>query len=334
MTTTAPLPPTAAPPPLDYDPDQFRMTMGEHLEELRRRIILGLIGTAVAAGGCLFFGSQLITLFCRPLIQELRRAKLNPGFVYHELSDGFGIYIKISLICAAVIASPWIVYQLWQFVAAGLYPKERKYITKYVPLSIGLLIAGFLFVYWIVLPWTIAFFIAFSDSIPLPKESIGHAPTTMPAGGLPVFPQLDGDPPNPVPGNAWFNTTEGRLKMFLRDDKGNPELRVLLFGPNNLMSPQLSLPEYIDLVITTLLTFGLCFQLPLVVLTLVRIGIVPVATLRSARRYVYFGLAVLAATMTPGDVVTAMIALLTPLVALYELGIFLAVWNTPRPDAK
>ena len=57
----------------------------------------------------------------------------------------------------------------------------------------------------------------------------------------------------------------------------------------------------------------------------------PVAALRKARRYVYFGLAVLAATMTPGDVVTAMIALLAPLVGLYELGIFLAVWNTPKP---
>ena len=110
-------------------------------------------------------------------------------------------------------------------------------------------------------------------------------------------------------------------------DKG--DLRVIPFGPSNLLSPHLSLPEYIDLVLTTLLTFGLCFQLPLVVLTLVRIGIVPVATLRKSRRYVYFGLVVLAATMTPGDVITAMLALTLPLVLLYELGIFLAAWGPP-----
>ena len=324
MTTTAP---PAAAPPLDYDPDQYRMSMGEHLEELRRRIILGLIGVAVAAGGCLLFGDRLIDFFCRPLVTELRHKNLNPQFFYQELSDGFGVYMKISLICAAAIASPWIVYQLWQFVAAGLYPKERKYITKYVPLSIGLLLAGMVFVYTIVLPWTIAFFLTFSDSIPLPKESIGHVATNVPAGGLPVFPLLDGDPPNPVPGTAWFNVAEGRLKMFLKAG----DLRVIPFGPNNLLSPHLSLPEYIDLVLVTLVTFGLCFQLPLVVMTLAKVGIVPVATLRSARRYVYFGLAVLAATMTPGDVVTAMLALMAPLILLYELGIFLAVWNAPKP---
>ncbi len=112
---------------------------------------------------------------------------------------------------------------------------------------------------------------------------------------------------------------------------GPPELRVLPFGPNNLLSPHLSLPEYIDLVLTTLLTFGLCFQLPLVVLAVVRMGIVPVETLKTGRRYVYFGLAVLAASMTPGDVITAMLALMAPLILLYELGIFLAVWNAPKP---
>ena len=325
MTTTVP---PAAAPPLDYDPDAYRMSMGEHLEELRRRVMLGLVGVVLAGGVCLLFGDQLITLFCRPLIDEMRKANLSPQFVYHELSDGFGVYIKISLICAATIASPWIVYQLWQFVAAGLYPRERKYITKYVPLSIGLLVAAVVFVYYVVLPWTIVFFLKFSDSIPLPKESASHLATNVPAGGLPTFPVLDGDPASPAAGSAWFNLPENRLKMFL----GNGDYRVIPFGPNNLLTPQLTLPDYIDLVLTTLLTFGLCFQLPLVVLTLVRIGIVPVETLRSGRRFVYFGLVVLAATMTPGDVITAMIALTVPLILLYELGIFLAVWNQPRAD--
>ena len=326
MTTTAPDPLTADAPAPGFDPDDNRMTMGEHLDELRRRLVHALIGTAVAAAGCLFYGDQLITMFCRPLIDAMRKENLNPSFFYQELSEGFGVYLKISLICAAVIASPWIVYQLWLFVAAGLYPKERKYITKYVPLSIGLLIAGVIFVYLIVLPWTIVFFLKFSDSIPMPKETTGHVATNVPKGGLPIFPILDGDPANPVAGNAWFNLPQGRLKMFL----GNGDLRMIPFGPSNLMSPHLSLPEYIDLVLTTLLTFGLCFQLPLVVLTLVKIGIVPLASLRTGRRYVYFGLAVVAATMTPGDVITAMVALMAPLVILYELGIFLAAWSVPK----
>jgi Sec-independent protein secretion pathway component TatC len=213
-------------------------------------------------------------------------------------------------------------------VAAGLYPHERKYITKYVPLSIGLLIAGMVFVYYIVLPWTIGFFLAFGDSIRMPTQAYAHYATTLPAGGLPIAPLLDGDPPNPSAGQFWFNTADGRLKFFLKAG----DVRVIPFGPSNMLSPHLSLPEYIDLVLTTLLTFGLCFQLPLVVLTLTRIGIVNVATLRSGRRYVYFGLAVLAATMTPGDVVTAMLALMAPLLLLYELGIFLSAMNAPKDE--
>ena len=71
-------------------------------------------------------------------------------------------YLKVALICAAAIASPWLLYQLWQFVASGLYPKERKYVTKYLPLSITLLITGMLFLYFIVLPLMMTFFLEFN----------------------------------------------------------------------------------------------------------------------------------------------------------------------------
>jgi sec-independent protein translocase protein TatC len=224
------------------------------------------------------------------------------------------------------------VYQLWQFVAAGLYPHERKYITKYIPLSIALLIAGIACVYYGVLPLTIRFFLTFGDNIKLPSHlgASSHVISKLPDGGLPRIAVLDGDPAHPSPGEYWFNNTEGRLKLFLKND----DLRVIPFGSSNLLSPHLSLPEYIDLVLSTMLTFALCFQLPLVVLTLTRIGIVDVATLRKMRRYVYFGLSILAATMTPGDVVTAMLALMAPLVLLYELGILLSAWGVaPELDS-
>ena len=315
-----------SPPPQGFDPDSYRMTMGEHLEELRRRIIFALLGMVIAAIGCFFYAGKVFEIFCRPLISELMRKDLNPQLFYGELGEPFMIYIKVALICAAILSAPWMVYQIWQFVAAGLYAHERKYITKYVPLSIGLLIAGMVFVYFVVLPWTIRFFIAFGDSLQMPNQTFSHSATVLPPGGLPVAPMLDGDPIHPTAGQFWFNQAEGRLKFFLKQG----DLRVIPFGPSSLLSPHLSLPEYIDLVLTTLLTFGLCFQLPLVVMTLTKIGVVDVATLRKIRRYVYFGLAVLAATMTPGDVVTAMLALMAPLILLYELGIFLSAWNVTK----
>ena len=80
-------------------------------------------------------------------------------------------------------------------------------------------------------------------------------------------------------------------------------------------------------VIGMLLSFGVAFQLPLIVLALVRIGILEVAQLKHMRRIVYFALTIISAVIVP-DVATGMIALMIPLVLLYELGILLASWNT------
>jgi sec-independent protein translocase protein TatC len=320
MTTDPPQSPT------EFNPDAYRMTIGEHLEELRNRLIIALVGFGVAALICFGLGNRVIGIFCRPVLKVLAERNLSPQLYYEQLGDGFMVYVKISVILAAILSGPWMLLQIWKFVAAGLYPRERKYVTRYIPLSIFLLICGMLFVYFIVLPWTVSFFIAFADDIPMPTQTTSHIATTMPAAGLPTIPQLDGDPPSPTPGQYWFNKPEGRLKMF----SGPGDMRVIPFGPSNLLAPHISLPDYIDLVVNTLISFGLCFQLPLVVLALVRIGIVELDTFKHSRRYVYFGISILAAAMTPGDMVTAMIALMLPLIVLFELGIFLAAWEPDK----
>jgi len=330
MTTAAPPMPEAPKKAPSYDPDAYRMTIGEHLEELRSRIIFALIGFGIATLACLGFGRSVTAIFCKPLIDVLQHKNLNPQVFYSQLSDGFMVYMKISLICAAAVSAPWIIYQLWQFVASGLYPHERKYVTRYIPLSVILLILGMCFVYFIVLPWSIMFFITFGDAIPLPQAT-GHITTqALPVGGLPRAPLLDGDPPNPNPGEFWINKSEGRLKLYFDKE----DLRVIPFGPSNLLAPHITLPDYIDLVIGSLLTFGLCFQLPLVVLALVRIGIVDVATFKKSRRYVYFIIGVIASVITPGDLVTAMLALMAPLILLFEFGIFLAQVKGKEPGLK
>ena len=101
--------------------------------------------------------------------------------------------------------------------------------------------------------------------------------------------------------------------------------RVIPFGPEKLLAPHITLPDYIDLVVGMLITFALAFQLPLVVLALLRIGIIELETAKAARKYVYFAMVIIAAVITPGDVITATVALLVPLCLLYELGIFLHV---------
>jgi sec-independent protein translocase protein TatC len=299
-----------------FDPDQYRMTVGEHLEELRRRMIYGIAGVAVVTAVLLFFGDQVLLIFCRPLFETLQSRGLNPQLFYTRLGEGFAVWIKIVLISSLAIASPWVVFQLWQFVAAGLYAHERKYMTRYAPLSIGLLIAGMLFVYFLVLPWTIQFFLDFAGSVPMPTQRVTttqpHAPVTIPS--------LSGDPEQPAPFELWHDARIGQLKVFIP----NEGVRVLSFLPQNLLAPHIVLGDYIDLVVGMLLVFALSFQLPLVVMALARMGIVDVAQLKEMRRYVYFALVIVACTITPGDVITASIALTLPLCLLYELGIWLA----------
>jgi sec-independent protein translocase protein TatC len=314
----------------EFDPEQYRMTIGEHLEELRRRFILGLVGFVAVAIFCFIFGKQVVSYFCQPLVDALEAVDVNPQIYITATGDAFMVYMQIGLICAAAISSPWIIYQLWLFVAAGLYPHERKYVTKYVPLSISLLIGGMLFVYFLVLPWTLSFFLTFAVDIPLRPSSrfispkIEVAPET-----LPKLPSLKGDPKSPPELGMWYNEMEKRLKMHV-----GGQIRVIPFGPSNLLAPHITLPEYIDLVVGMLIVFGLAFQLPLIVLALMRIGILELETAKAARKYVYFAMTIAAAVITPGDVITATIALMIPLCLLYELGIFLYVMgNRPKKPA-
>ncbi len=308
-----------------FNPDDFQMSIGDHLEELRRRILLGLFGLIPAALVCLIFGQQILALLCRPLTTALQKYDISPQLYTDELADGFMVYIKLSLITAVAIAGPWIIYQLWQFVSAGLYPAERRYVTKYVPLSIALLFCGLAFVYFLVLPLSLQFFISFTADLPLRMPLVNQAHAT--AATQPTFVQaVAGNPSHPADLQMWFDTTQNRLKMFI-----GSKVRVIPFGPDNLVGTHFTLPDYLNLVLQLLLTFGLAFQLPLVVMALARIGIVEVSTLRKLRRYIYLGLSMLAAALAPGDVVTATIALLVPLILLYELGIFLAKMQPKKP---
>ncbi|MGE5610101.1 MAG: twin-arginine translocase subunit TatC, partial [Bacillota bacterium] len=124
------------------DPEQYRMTIGEHLEELRWRLILALLGFVIVLGVCLWYGNTVVAYFCRPLLLTLKSRGLPPWTVDRTLGGSFMVYMKISLISSAALSAPWGVYQLWLFIAAGLYPHERRWVMRYAPLSISLLITG------------------------------------------------------------------------------------------------------------------------------------------------------------------------------------------------
>jgi len=303
------------------DPEHYRMSIGDHLEELRWRMFFGLIGFILAAAVCLFYGKRVMSAFCAPMTRTLMERGINPQMVYNEVGEPFMVFIQISLITAAAFSAPWMLYQMWMFIATGLYPHERKWVTRYIPLSISLLISGMLFVYFLVLPWTVQFFVDFGNSIPLPTVEQKIVEKHPPLMNLQT---LMGDPADPQEGDVWFNKWEMKIKIYIKGSDGVGHAQIIQFLPGSMLAPQISLDKYIDMVVMMLLTFGLSFQLPLLVMALVRIGIVEIATLKKGRRIVYFILLIVASVITPGDVITATIALTIPLALLYELGIFLS----------
>ena len=310
------------------DPEDYRMSIGDHLEELRNRLFRGAVGFFIAFIVCFIFGERLSRWFIHPFIDACNENKINPQMYTREVAESFMTYIKIIMIIAATVAGPWLLYQMWQFIAAGLYPTERKYITKYLPLSISLLVAGMAFLYYYVLPLMLRFFLAFTlgDPFPSPKEHPTTNATSQPAIVVQIF---EHDPKDPVPGSIWIDAETGLLKVC--PIAGT--VRVLPFGSGGLVAPQITLADYIDMVVGLLLSFGLSFQMPLVVLALNKIGIMDIPTLRKWRRVVYFVMSIVAACIVP-DVATGMIALLIPLILLYELGILLAVWSEKKAETS
>jgi sec-independent protein translocase protein TatC len=138
------------------------MSLGDHLEELRVRLILAIIGLVITVIISLFFGKSIISFIEIPYVnamgKDARLQSLAPA-------DGFISYMNISLITGVVIASPWIFYQLWMFVATGLYPHEKRYVYRAVPFSTILFITGALFFIFGVAPVTLKFLVMFNKDI-------------------------------------------------------------------------------------------------------------------------------------------------------------------------
>jgi sec-independent protein translocase protein TatC len=140
------------------------MSLGEHIEELRIRLLYALAGLAVCSVAGFYFGFKVIHFMEDPYLavmgEEARMQALGPA-------DGFLSYVKISLITGLVISSPWVFYHIWMFVAAGLYQHEKRYVRYAVPFSAVLFITGSLFFIIVVAPLTLGFLVKMNDFLDL-----------------------------------------------------------------------------------------------------------------------------------------------------------------------
>ncbi|OIO68895.1 MAG: twin arginine-targeting protein translocase TatC [Zetaproteobacteria bacterium CG1_02_53_45] len=227
------------------------MSVLTHLAELRRR---GTIAIAVYA-----IGVMILMNFSEPVfefISQPLRAALPPGtpLIFLNAPDVFFTYLKIALVLSLFITAPVTLYQFWAFVAPGLYHHEREAFVSYFFGSLGLLLAGGAFAFYIVFPLIFEFFLSFStDTI-----------QAMPA-----------------------------------------------------------VKEYLSLALKLLFAFGMSFQIPIVIMLLIRLGITTAQALAEKRRYMIVWTFIFAAILTPPDVISQVL-LGIPMLLLYEAGLLLA----------
>jgi sec-independent protein translocase protein TatC len=152
------------PPPSDSDDDDedggmLRMSFVEHLEELRVRIIRALMGLGVAFVLCIVFAYQIWDIVSAPALDALMKIGANPAkLVINEPMEGFSIiWVKVPFVVCLFVASPWVLYQVWAFIAPGLYDSEKKWAIPFVLSTAGLFISGGLFAYFVAFRFGLAF---------------------------------------------------------------------------------------------------------------------------------------------------------------------------------
>lgn len=143
--------------------EDVRMTLGQHLDELRRRLLLSLAGLSVATCIGLIFAQPLIDLLSAPYAYVMADAASKPVLIVTSLSEGLMLYMRVAICGGLVAGAPWIIWQIWMFVAAGLHESEKRLVRRVVPVSAGLFVSGALFFLLVVSYPIIRFFHGFNQ---------------------------------------------------------------------------------------------------------------------------------------------------------------------------
>lgn len=228
----------------------------EHLTELRTRLLHAFIAMAAGTGVCFFFVEDIYGFMVRPLAAAMGEGDTK-RLIYTGLTEAFFTYFKVAFFAGIFLTFPFLLYQVWKFIAPGLYRDEKRAFLPFLVATPLLFFIGAAMVYFVVLPMAWPFFLSF--------QSTG-AETALPI-------QL-----------------EARVS------------------------------EYLDLVMTLVFAFGLCFQLPVVLTLLARAGLITAQHLVSFRKYAIVLIFTVAAILTPPDVLSQII-LAVPLLVLYEISI-------------
>ncbi len=150
------------------------MSLMEHLEELRRRLILSILGIAAGFGIAYWKHEWIFGIMQKPIVTALGRNHQDTQLVYLNPIEPFNLYLKVALVGGIILASPWVLYQVWLFISPGLYKHERRYIVPFMSATVGLFLAGAWFGYHYVYPGALEFFIGHFNTQFKPMVTIGE----------------------------------------------------------------------------------------------------------------------------------------------------------------
>jgi sec-independent protein translocase protein TatC len=315
------------------------MPLGEHIEELRKHLIKSLLGTLIAAVATFAFGFHIIAWLAQPLLQAQDILDFPPQFIQTDPTVGFSsVYLPVCLISAAIIASPWILWQTWQFVVTGLYEHEKRAVHILAPFSTLMTVLGVLFTYYILLPVSLTFFLNFATLYPS-IELTDPNPVTS----LVISPYLD-EQDDRFPEDFVFDTTPMRLPileaqpdpleegMLWMDPEGTAKVvvdgrvRILTQRSSRLINPLPQMGQYVKFAAFMMLGIVIAFQLPVVMLVIGWTRLFDPYALGKMRKYAFFGSFIAGAILTPTDVFS-MLVLALPLYLLFEFGLLLMRWT-------
>jgi len=242
-------------------PSGAQDTFISHLVELRSRLLRSIVAVVVVLLCLVPWAKDIYAALAAPLLRVL---PTGATMIATDVTGTFFVPLKVTLMAAFLLALPYVLWQVWAFVAPGLYHHEKRLAIPVIVSSFLFFLIGMAFAYFFVFPIAFGFFASYA-----------------PAG----------------------------VTMMTDIDK------------------------YLSFVLTMFIAFGITFEVPVVVIVLVRMRIVTLEKLRSIRAYVIVGAFVAGAIFTPPDVVSQLL-LAVPMWLLYELGMLMARFVVPRADGS
>ena len=235
------------------------MSLMGHLHELRLRLTRILIVIILGFFACYAVSDTLFGELVKPLIATMPQGS---KLIFTSIPEAFFVYMKVGFVASMFLTSPYSFYQIWAFVAPGLYEEERRNIIPLAAFSAFFFLSGAAFCYFAVFPVAFDFFMSFATDTILPMPSLN---------------------------------------------------------------------EYLAFALKLLIAFGLIFEMPLFAFFLARIGILTAAHLRRWRRYAILIIFIVAAILTPPDVVSQLL-MAFPMLILYEVSIWIATFAQKTPN--